>query len=166
MSDAVVRPIRADLPDARGRWLPGAVPAGANPWGKSDRPNPTGKGGLYHEMQRMARACTPRLVELLRAIAEDRAENSRNRVVAAGMLLERGWGKPKQAAADGLPGLVEPPQPAVPRDEIDRVLAKLRERFEVVEQVLADMLDRFDLVETVLADTLDRLDDHRDVLRR
>ena len=81
--------------DAKGRWLPGVTPAGARPWRKGQAPNPTGKGGDYHEMQRLAREFTPRATEILRDIANDPSEDSRNRIVAIGMLYDRAWGKPK-----------------------------------------------------------------------
>jgi hypothetical protein len=86
--------------DARGRWLPGTTPAGARPWRKGQVPNPTGKGGHYHEMQRLAREFTPRATEILRDIANDPSEDSRNRIVAIGMLYDRAWGKPKDYDPD------------------------------------------------------------------
>ena len=81
--------------DAKGRWLPGVTPVGARPWRKGQAPNPSGKGGDYHEMQRLAREFTPRATEILRDIANDPSEDSRNRIVAIGMLYDRAWGKPK-----------------------------------------------------------------------
>ena len=81
--------------DAKGRWLPGVTPAGARPWRKGQAPNPTGKGGDYHEMQRLAREFTPRATEILRDIASDPSEDSRNRIVAIGMLYDRSWGRPR-----------------------------------------------------------------------
>ena len=47
-------------------------------------------------MQRLAREFTPRGTEILREIADDPNEDSRNRIVAVGMLFERAWGKPKE----------------------------------------------------------------------
>jgi hypothetical protein len=82
-----------ELRDAKGRWLPGVVPRGARPWHKGQVPNPSGKGGLYHEMQRLARDFTPQGALILRGIASDPNEDSRNRIVAIGMLLDRAWGK-------------------------------------------------------------------------
>jgi hypothetical protein len=86
---------RAEQRDPRGRWLPGATPVGARPWKRGQAPNPTGKGGLYHKMRRLAREFTPRATEILRGIADDPNEDSRNRIVAVGMLYDRAWGKPK-----------------------------------------------------------------------
>jgi hypothetical protein len=54
------------------------------------------KSGDYHEMQRVAREFTPRATEILRDIANDPSEDSRNRIVAIGMLYDRAWGKPKE----------------------------------------------------------------------
>jgi hypothetical protein len=48
---------------------------------------------LYHEMQRLAREFTPRATEILRDIADDPSEDSRNRIVAIGMLYDRAWGR-------------------------------------------------------------------------
>ena len=81
--------------DAKGRWLPGVTPAGARPWRKGQAPNPTGKGDDYHEMQRLAREFTPRATEILRDIANDPSEDSRNRIVAIGLIFDRAWGKAK-----------------------------------------------------------------------
>ena len=47
-------------------------------------------------MQRLAREFTPRATEILREIANDPNEDSRNRIVAIGMLYDRAWGKPKE----------------------------------------------------------------------
>jgi hypothetical protein len=66
--------------DAKGRWLSGVTPAGARPWRKGRTPNLTGKGSDYHEMQRVAREFTPRATEILRDIANDPSEDSRNRI--------------------------------------------------------------------------------------
>ncbi len=47
-------------------------------------------------MQRLAREFTPRATEILRDIANDPSEDSRNRIVAIGMLYDRAWGKSKE----------------------------------------------------------------------
>jgi hypothetical protein len=92
----VLRRQGSEQRDARGRWLPGTTPTGARPWRKGQVPNPSGKGGAYHEMQRLAREYTPRGTEILREIADDPNEDSRNRIVAIGMLFDRAWGKPRE----------------------------------------------------------------------
>ena len=124
--------------DGKGRWLPGVTPAGARPWRKGQAPNPTGKGGDYHEMQRLAREFTPRATEILRDIANDPSEDSRNRIVAIGMLYDRAWGKPKEYD----PAAEKPEDKGTfnPRDfspqeltEIERVLRLMIERTEAVQ---------------------------------
>ena len=67
----------------------------ARQWEPGESGNPSGKEGLYHEVQRLAREFTPRATEILRDIANDPSEDSRNRIVAIGMLYDRAWGKPK-----------------------------------------------------------------------
>jgi hypothetical protein len=64
-------------------------------WGPGQSGNPSGKGGLYHEMQRRAREFTPEATEYLIEIARDKSEDARNRIVAMSMLYDRAWGKPK-----------------------------------------------------------------------
>ena len=79
-----------------GRWLPGVVPKGARPWQPGASANPGGKGGLFHEMQRIGREFTPEATKYLIEIAADENEDSRNRIVAMSMLFDRAWGKPKE----------------------------------------------------------------------
>jgi hypothetical protein len=133
----VLRRQGSEQRDARGRWLPGANPAGASPWRKGQAPNPSGRGGDYHEMQRLAREFTPRATEILREIADDPNEDSRNRIVAIGMLYDRAWGKPKEYD----PKSEQPEDKGTfnPRDfspqeliEIERVLRLMKERAEAV----------------------------------
>jgi hypothetical protein len=47
-------------------------------------------------MQRLAREFTPEATKYLIEIAADKNEDSRNRIVAMSMLLDRAWGKPKE----------------------------------------------------------------------
>jgi hypothetical protein len=96
-------------------------------WQPGHSGNPSGKGGLYHEMQRLAREFTPRATEILRDIANDPGEDSRNRIVAIGMLFDRAWGKPKEYDATA----EKPAEPDFnPRDyapeELDVIEAALR----------------------------------------
>jgi hypothetical protein len=91
--------VKRDRPAERapdGRWLPGVIPHGARPWKPGTSANPGGKGGLYHEMQRLAREFTPEATGYLIGIARDEEEDTRNRIVAMSMLYERAWGKPKE----------------------------------------------------------------------
>jgi hypothetical protein len=72
-------------------------------WGPGESGNPSGKGGVYHEMQRLAREFSPEAVAYLIEIARDGTEDTRNRIVAMSMLLERAWGRsqPFDPAKDG-----------------------------------------------------------------
>jgi hypothetical protein len=58
--------------------------------------NPTGKSGAYGEMQRLARDHSPRTVRFLIDVVENEKEDTRNRLVASQMLLDRAWGKAKE----------------------------------------------------------------------
>ena len=81
--------------DARGRLtaLPPALRA--RQWAPGQSGNPSGKGGLYHEMQRLAREFTPEATEILIGFAKDEEEETSNRIVSIRMLYERAWGAPK-----------------------------------------------------------------------
>jgi hypothetical protein len=89
--------------DARGRItaLPPALRQRC--WAPGQSGNPSGKGGVYHEMQRLAREFSPEAVAYLIEIARDGTEDTRNRIVAMSMLLERAWGRsqPFDPAKDG-----------------------------------------------------------------
>jgi hypothetical protein len=58
--------------------------------------NPTGKGGLYHEAQRICREASPqaarRMVELMNS------DDERVALLAADKVLERAWGKAKEVS--------------------------------------------------------------------
>jgi hypothetical protein len=47
-------------------------------------------------MMRLARQFTPEATQILIDIVRDPSEDSRNKIVAVGMLYERAWGKPKE----------------------------------------------------------------------
>jgi hypothetical protein len=47
-------------------------------------------------MQQLAREFTPEATRYLIEIAADKGEDTRNRIVAMSMLLDRAWGKPKE----------------------------------------------------------------------
>jgi hypothetical protein len=81
--------------DARGRMtaLPPALRA--KQWVPGQSGNPSGKGGPYHEMQRLAREFTPEATACLIEVARDRSEDTRNRIVAMSMLYDRAWGRAK-----------------------------------------------------------------------
>lgn len=96
MTATLVKPERIAERGPDGRWLPGVVPKGARPWQPGVSANPGGKGGLYHEMQRLAREFTPEGTRYLIEIASNADEDTRNRIVAMSMLFDRAWGKPKE----------------------------------------------------------------------
>lgn len=79
------------------------------------------------KMQRLAREYTRRGTEILCDIANDPNEDSRDRIVAIGMLFDRAWGKPK----DYDPAAETPARPPFnPRDytpeQLDVIEAALR----------------------------------------
>jgi len=77
---------------------PALVPAHGNgtlrPFQPGQSGNPSGKGGLFHEAQRICREASPaaarRMVELMNSADERLA------LMAADKVLERAWGKPKE----------------------------------------------------------------------
>jgi hypothetical protein len=83
--------------------------------------NPSGKGGLFHEAQRICREASPaaarRMVELMNSTDE------RVALMAAEKVLERGWGKVKE--------VIDTPEDAVDMEKRRRarewVLARLAE---------------------------------------
>ena len=67
-------------------------------------PNPSGVGGRYHEVLRLAREAAPRIIQILIDIAQDPAEDSRARIVAAQEVLGRAFGRvPMEVKADSAP---------------------------------------------------------------
>ena len=78
---------------ANGRWMPGVVPAGARPWQKGQAPNPSGKGGEYHEAIKLARRTSIRSIERLVELRESSDEQIAT--VASKALWEISWGRPK-----------------------------------------------------------------------
>ena len=115
-------PLRSE---AAAEARPVHVPAHGNgvlrPFQPGQSGNPSGKGGLYHEAQRICREASPaaalRIVELMNSTDE------RVALMAADKVLERAWGKPKETS-DTSP------------DEAIR-----NERAAVARQKLLDMLD-------------------------
>ena len=86
--------ISAVDPGSRARQQALANPAFASRmWRPGQSGNPTGRSGLFQEMQRRAREATPELIDYLLQIARDSGEDARNRIVAITIMLERGWGK-------------------------------------------------------------------------
>jgi hypothetical protein len=73
--------------------MPGVVPAGARPWQKGQAPNPSGKGGEYHEAIKLARRTSIRSIERLIELRESSDEQIAT--VASKALWEISWGRPK-----------------------------------------------------------------------
>ena len=93
----------------------------ARQWAPGESGNPGGRGGLYHEVQRLAREASPSAVQRLIELAQlDRVDeegkllpltsDADHRVVmmASSTLIERGFGKPRD---DYDPRADEPPRP-------------------------------------------------------
>ena len=67
------------------------------PWRPGQSGNPGGIAGRYSEVMRLAREASPEAVKTLVAIMSDPGEDARARIVAAQTILDRAWGKPKEA---------------------------------------------------------------------
>ena len=112
---------------------PAHVPAHGNgvlhPFQPGRSGNPSGKGGLYHEAQRICREASPaaalRMVELMNSTDE------RVALMAADKVLERAWGKSKEA-------------PDSPSDDVAR-----GERAAEARRKLFDMLNALAVPETL-----------------
>jgi hypothetical protein len=63
-------------------------------WQPGQSANPSGKGGLYHEVVKMAREASPRAIARLQELME--SDDERVAAVACNSLLERAFGKPKE----------------------------------------------------------------------
>ena len=68
-------------------------------------PNPTPKKKLPLDLGSLARAYTERAIQTLAGVLENSTEES-NRIRAADILLDRGWGRPKQDNTTTLQGEV------------------------------------------------------------
>jgi len=66
------------------------------PWKPGESGNVHGRPKKYHQVLKLARAATPEAVETLKQCMRDKNAPWANRVTAAGMLLDRAWGKPTQ----------------------------------------------------------------------
>jgi hypothetical protein len=72
---------------------PAATSARARPWKKGQAPNPTGKGGDYHEALKHARQTSMRSITRLIELRESADEQIAT--VASKALWEISWGRPK-----------------------------------------------------------------------
>jgi hypothetical protein len=88
------KPLSTPNGSPRKKPLPAAL--AANLWKPGQSGNPGGKGGTYYEMMRLARQFSPEATQILIDIARDPSEESRNKIVAIGMLFDRGWGKARE----------------------------------------------------------------------
>ena len=110
--------------DARGRLaaLPSALRE--RQWAPGQSGNPSGKGGLYHEMQRLAREAAPGAVRRLTELAQlDRVDEKGNLLpltsdadqrlvlMASSTLIERGFGEPKEYDPKALTALCSTSSP-------------------------------------------------------
>ncbi len=66
-------------------------------WLKGTSGNPGGKGRALEEVHELARAHTPKSIEVLAQIRDDRRAPAQARVAACLALLDRAWGKPPQS---------------------------------------------------------------------
>ena len=87
------KPLSTPNGSPRKKPLPAAL--AANLWKPGQSGNPGGKGGTYYAMMRLARQFSPEATQILIDIAKDPNEESRNKIVAIGMLYDRAWGKPR-----------------------------------------------------------------------
>src|SRR5262249_27085480 len=72
MTDDILRHVPTDQRDARGRWLPGGIPAGARPWRKGQGANrPAGTDFIGRCSAWRASNTPPRVLEILVTMAEN-----------------------------------------------------------------------------------------------
>ena len=88
------KPLSTPNGSPRKKPLPPAL--AANLWKPGQSGNPGGRGGTYHAMMRLARQFSPEATQILIDIARDPSEESRNKIVAIGMLYDRAWGKARE----------------------------------------------------------------------
>ena len=68
--------------------------------------NPSGKGGRYHEIVRIAREASPRAMHVLVNVMDDEGEETRCRIVAIQEIFGRAFGKiPNEVKGFDAPGL-------------------------------------------------------------
>jgi hypothetical protein len=88
------KPLSTPNGSPRKKPLPAAL--AANLWKPGQSGNPGGKGGTDYAMMRLARQFSPEATQILIDIARDPKEESRNKIVAIGMLYDRAWGKVRE----------------------------------------------------------------------
>jgi hypothetical protein len=88
------KPLSTPNGSPRKKPLPAAL--AANVWKPGQSGNPGGNDGTYYAMMRLARQFSPEATQILIDIAKDPSEESRNKIVAIGMLYDRAWGKARE----------------------------------------------------------------------
>lgn len=66
------------------------------PFAKGQSGNPAGRAKTAHALSVLARKHCRKAIQLCVRVVQDETEKSQTRLVAAGMLLDRGLGKPAQ----------------------------------------------------------------------
>jgi hypothetical protein len=77
---------------APARALPPAMEA--RKWQKGQSGNPSGKGGLYHEVQRLARDASPEAMKKMIALMD--CDDPRVAYMAPNTVMERAWGRARE----------------------------------------------------------------------
>ncbi len=111
--------------EARTAHVPSHGRGRLRPFQPGQSGNPSGKGGAYHEAQRICRDASPAAARRLVALMDD--ADSRVALMAADRVLDRAWGKPRDAAPD---------LEAAAADTAKR--AEARERFMALIERMAD----------------------------
>jgi hypothetical protein len=85
--------------------------------------NPSGKGGLYHEAQRICREASPRAARRMVELMD--SDDERVALLAADKVLERAWGKPKEVAEEATLDPAAAEQAAQQRAEVIALLQRM-----------------------------------------
>jgi hypothetical protein len=94
------------------------VPKGLTPWKKGQSGNPQGRSRVYRQFRQLAelaRSHTEKAMNLIARVVDDERADLRLRLLAAEMILDRGWGRPPVAV--GL-HVDAPPAPVRPVEEV------------------------------------------------
>lgn len=125
MVDDTVKPPNPELngyvvpPHGRGLLRPS--------WKPGQSGNPGGVSGRYQEVQRLARVASPEVMRQLIAIALDRNEETRARIVAMTEVLGRAWGKVRAEPDDDTRPVVTIDAGAVSDAQLERLQDAVRD---------------------------------------
>jgi hypothetical protein len=86
-------PLLSEAPAVNGWYVPAHGKGRLRPFRRGQSGNPSGKGGHYHEIVRIAREASPRAMAVLVQVMDDETEDTRCRLVAIQEILGRGFGK-------------------------------------------------------------------------